>query len=386
MRVFSLNHENLNKLLIASDAFKDALSSPEVCAALARGIKKSNESIEIVEFPLADGGEGTATILQEKLGLSEKALICVDPLRRPRFSNYYMSPDGGQAFIEMAAAAGLQQLLPEERNPMYTTTLGTGIMITDAIQHKAEEIIIAIGGSATNDAGMGLASALGWKFYDEHDRQLEPLGMNLRMVRRVVPPSRPIDIKTRVICDVQNPLYGPKGAARVYAPQKGASPEEIELLEEGLVNFSRLIENALGKPGLSETPGAGAAGGMGFGTMAFLNAVLQPGVDMVMDLCGFDDALMGADLVLTGEGAIDEQTLNGKLVKGVCKKAAAYSVPVYGFCGKLSANEAQLKEIGLEKAFSINEGMPELPLKELLEKTAERLEKSAFAAVELLNR
>ncbi|MEZ4919999.1 MAG: glycerate kinase [Saprospiraceae bacterium] len=365
------------RILIASDAFKDALSAEAVCEALAKGAATAMPDAQLDRFPLADGGEGTAAILQQALGLVPREIMAADPMRRPRKAVYYLSPDGKIAFVEMAATAGLQLLPKLERNPMYTSTFGTGLMVADAIQNGAEELVLAIGGSSTNDAGMGLAKALGWTFYDQHNRPLDPMGMNLEAVERIEKPDQDFALRVRVICDVQNPLSGPNGAARVYGPQKGAKPEEVELLDRGLIHFAHKIETLLDRPNLSATPGAGAAGGMGFGALAFLKASLEPGVEMVMDLCHFDEALDRADLVWTGEGMIDAQTKNGKLISGICKRAAARSIPVWGFCGRLDASPSDLQSIGLERAFCINEGLPDMPLEEKLSNTAVNLERMA---------
>ena len=363
-------------ILIASDSFKDALPASRVCAALARGAQSAMPDAELTEFPLADGGEGTYEVLAAHLELQAVAITANNPLGKLIETSYGRSKDGRLAFVEMARTAGLQLLQQEERNPLLTTTAGTGVHIRHALETGVQELVLAIGGSATNDAGMGMATVLGWRFEDAQGRSLEGNGANLIKVNKVFPPENPFPIPVSVICDVSNPLYGPTGAAQVYARQKGADDAAIAQLDAGLRHFSGLVEAALGRPGLSQTPGTGAAGGMGFGAMAFLNARLQPGIELVMELAGFDEALRKADIVLTGEGSIDAQTVHGKLVKGICQKAALHNIPVIGFCGRLAASEADLKAIGLHSAHCINPD-PTKPLPEMLAGTTRNLEISA---------
>lgn len=364
------------RILIAADSFKDALSASGVCRALANGIRRAQPGASVTEFPLADGGEGTYDVLTVHLGLHTVLADTVDPLFRPMQAPYGLSADGRTAFVEMAKASGLPLLRREERNPLHTTTLGTGLLVADALRRGATRTVLAIGGSATNDGGIGMAAALGWRFLDTGGRKLSPTGAALRHIARILPPETPaLSEQVDVICDVTNPLFGPDGAASVYGPQKGADAGAVALLDAGLQHLSRLVEQQLGRPGLAHIPGAGAAGGLGFGALAFLDATLRRGIEVVLDLTRFDDALAHADLVFTGEGKLDGQTLHGKLIQGICQRAARFGVPVVAFCGRLDATPEQVRATGLQEAVCIN--TVELPLPEMLARTAANLERAA---------
>ncbi|MCC6414004.1 MAG: glycerate kinase [Saprospiraceae bacterium] len=363
-------------ILIASDSFKDALPAREVCLALERGIRAALPEAQTTVCPLADGGEGTMRILADTLGLEAVEMKAADPLMRPRKSTYYLSADGQTAFVEMAETAGLQLLTPGERNPMETTTYGVGQQFVDAMKRGVSKFILAIGGSATNDAGMGLATALGYDFLDADNQPLDPIGASLDRVYTILMPSKMPKLDVRVMCDVTNPLFGPSGAAHVYARQKGATDEEVTILDNGLQSFAKNAR-LCGHLEDPNQPGAGAAGGMGYGCMAFLDARLESGIDLVLDLLGFDALLDKTDLLVTGEGKIDDQTQHGKLIRGLCQRAAERNIPVVAFCGVLEADVEVLKKIRLAAATSINAGMLDAPLEEKLKKTAENLEKTA---------
>ncbi len=366
------------KIIIATDSFKDALPALEVCKAIEKGISLIDEKVETVLFPLADGGEGTSEILTwHSRGLVVKGMFS-DPLLRRVEAQYGVSGDGQTAFIEMAQTGGLQLLSKQERNCMNTTTFGTGEMIRHAIDQGAKKIILGIGGSATNDAGMGMATALGYQFFDENNRELEPIGSNLLKVKRiekkeVIAGLENIDFQ--VLCDVENPLYGENGAAVVYAPQKGASPEEVKVLEEGLRHFASLLKIEL-MADVAHLKGAGAAGGLGAGAIAFLNAKLVRGIEFVMEATGFERFLKEADLVITGEGKIDGQSLEGKLIDGIAKLAGRHNVPVIAFCGTLEAEPESLKKMGINAAFSVLQ--KPVTFEEAIESTAKGLEHLAF--------
>ncbi len=365
------------KILVAADSFKDALPATQVCQALERGIQSALPHATIARCPLADGGEGTLEVLADALQLQRAEVPASDPLRRSIPTAYFVSADGQTAFIEMATTAGLQLLRPEERNPLFTSTFGTGQQLVHALETGVKKIMLAIGGSATNDAGTGLAAALGWQFLDKNGQNLEPVGANLSEIQRLVPPSKPLAIPSvEVICDVTNPLFGPHGAAYIYAPQKGANEQAVRRLDEGLRHFAAVIMRGQNSPSPDE-PGAGAAGGMGFGARFFLDARLKRGIEVVLDAVQFDQKLAGSDLLVTGEGALDAQTAQGKLIAGLCERAARHRVPVVAFCGRLEASEADLKRLGLKAAFSINDPSSGAPLTELLAQTAENLEKTS---------
>jgi glycerate kinase len=363
------------RVLIACDSFKDALPADEVCHAIARGLTRTDPGLKIAEMPLSDGGEGVLDILRATLSLKPVAVAASDPLGRPMTASYGISADGGTAMVEMAAASGLQLLSLKERNPLLTTTFGTGELLADAAKRGVRHALLGIGGSATNDAGIGAAAALGWKFLDGAGKPVKPVGGNLTKIARIVaPPVTPFE-RMDVMCDVTNPLFGPSGAAWIYGRQKGGDDKSLAELDAGLRNIAMLVERETGRKGLAEIPGAGSAGGMGFGALAFLNATLRRGIDMVLDLTFFDRAAAEADLVITGEGHLDGQSGQGKLVQGVCARAG--KTPVVALAGKLSVTQEQVKALGLAAAYSINR--VERPLADMLAATGENLEETAAA-------
>lgn len=363
------------RILVATDSFKHALTAPEACKAIANGIRRSQPQLEVHQFPLADGGEGTAAILASHLGAEPRRALVHDALMRPLEATWYFLPEQGLALMDMAAASGIQLLEPEERNPMLTSTFGTGEVLKAALEAGAKKIYLGIGGSATNDAGMGMASALGWKFFDANDRAITPKGANLEKVFRVVPPAHPFPAEVIVLCDVDNPLFGPKGAAFTFALQKGASADEVLVLDAGLQHFSKFLIELAGE-GVTTLPGAGAAGGVGAGAVAFLNAKLVPGAEVIMELTHFEQAIEGMDLVITGEGQLDQQTLRGKLVARVCQKCKSANVQVIALCGRVALAEEVWRSLGLCLAREITpRGMP---LERALKSTAVLLEQAAF--------
>jgi glycerate 2-kinase len=361
------------RVLIACDSFKDALPADGVCHAIALGLLHRHPDAVVAEMPLSDGGEGVLDILRRELDLKPVTVQADDPLGRPIQASYGISGDGVTALVEMAEASGLQRLTLEERNPLLASTYGTGQLLADAKARGARRVLLAIGGSATNDAGIGAAAALGWQFLDAAGQPVVPQGGRLQDIARIVPPKDMLFEQVDVLCDVTNPLFGPSGAAWVYGRQKGGTDESLTHLDAGLRHIAALVEQETGRKGLADTPGAGAAGGLGFGALAFMNATLKRGIEMVLDLVGFDAAVARADLVITGEGHIDGQSGQGKLIQGVCARAG--SVPVIALCGKLSAGPEQIAAIGLKAAYSIND--VERPLPEMLAATAANLEKTA---------
>lgn len=372
------------RVLVATDSFKDALPSPLVADAIARGLLAANPAIDVRQFPLADGGEGTADVLIRHTGGQWMETTVQNPLGRPVQARWGISGDRKTAFIEMAQASGIQLLRFEDRNCMHTSTYGTGELIRAALEAGVSRVLLGIGSSATNDAGMGMAKALGYRFLDPMGVELEPLGRNLAHVDRidasgVLPGVKALKVTT--LSDVNNPLFGPTGAAYSYARQKGASPGEVILLDAGLQHFAGVLEQFTGQDH-ANFPGAGAAGGMGAGTRAFLGADLRPGIDAVMDLCNFDAALEGVDWLITGEGSIDQQTLNGKLILGVAQRAKAKNIPVIGFCGTLGVAPDQLRAMGLEAAFSLIKKPASLA--EAIADTSENLRELAFSVGRIL--
>lgn len=335
------------KIIIASDSFKGSLTSAEVAAAAAAGINEVLPSADVVQLAVADGGEGTADTMVCSLGGEWVSCEVDDPLGRPVKAAYGVvgTPAGMTALIDMASASGLTLITDSERDPMVTTTVGTGQMIVDAYRRGCRSFVIGIGGSATCDGGSGMLTALGFRFLDREGRELPPGGGALLSLASI-DSSRAMTHVTRcrftIISDVTNPLYGPDGAARVFGPQKGASPEMVESLDKALRRYADVVHVTTGRD-VADSPGAGAAGGLGEAFLAFFNSELKPGVDAVLDLVGFDRAVQGASLVITGEGRIDSQTLFGKLPLGVCRRAAAAGVPTVAIAGMVADPVSLLK-------------------------------------------
>lgn len=339
-------------IILAPDKFRGSLTAQQVCDAMREGILLAQPNATTTALPLADGGEGTAQVLTDATNGSWHTVVVADPLGRPVEAGFGLSGDGQTAYVELALASGLSLLSDTERNPLRTTTYGTGELIRAAVAVGASTVILCIGGSATTDGGVGLAQALGWQFFDASGTLLSPTGGDLMAIHHLVAPTLPLPVSVRVACDVQNPLYGPAGAAVVYGPQKGASPTDVARLDAGLRHLAQLVTDQLGHD-LANVPGAGAAGGAGFGALAFLNATLEPGVDLVLDVLQFEQHLQQANLVLTGEGKLDQQTLQGKLLAGVCRRAHQGNVPTVALCGTLTLSPDQIGTLGLLSAFSI---------------------------------
>ncbi len=371
------------KIIIAPDSFKDALSAQSVAEAIQQGIKMSSPDDETVVFPLGDGGEGSSEILGVHLKAEKKYVEVENALGQAVEAYYYFSKENRTALIEMAQASGLQQISYNERNCMEASSFGTGQLILDAILLGAKKIVLAIGGSATNDAGMGMAAALGVKFYDKDNHLLKGRGRELQQVHHYDKSQVPVTegVTIEVLCDVENPLFGEKGAAYVYARQKGASDEEIEMLDKGLRHFSTVVRKQEER-NFAEIPGAGAAGGLGYGAMAFFNARLQKGIDLMLELTNFDTQIEGADYIITGEGKIDSQTIQGKLISGIVQHAHKQNIPVIALCGTLDSDVESIRKLGLYAAFSI-QTMPGT-LKEALKNTSRDLMLTAFNVRRLL--
>ena len=360
-------------ILVACDSFKDALPADAVCRAIAAGLKKSHPQAAIVEMPLSDGGEGLLDVLRAPLRLQWIAMDAADPLGRPIQARYGLSDDRQTCVVEMAEASGLQRLSLAERDPRKTSTFGTGQLLADARTRGARRAILAIGGSATNDAGIGAAAALGWRFLDEDEKDVPLDGGHLGRIKTLVPAPPPFE-SMEVLCDVTNPLFGPSGASWIYGRQKGGSDAVLAELDAATRHLAGLVRAQLG-PDVAFQPGAGAAGGLGFGAVAFLGARLRRGIEIVLDLTGFDAAARKAELIITGEGHLDGQSAQGKLIQGLCGRSDG--TPVIALCGKLSATQEQIASIDLAAAYCINS--EERPLAEMLANTAANLEKTSAA-------
>jgi len=331
------------KIVIAPDSFKGSLSAAQVAGAIAGGIRSLHPGWKIVEVPVADGGEGTVDAVLAALPGRRVPATVRSPLLTNVKAGFAVVQEGKTAVIEMAEASGLALVPEDRRNPLVTTTFGTGQLILRAIEEGCRRIFVGIGGSATVDGGGGMAAALGVKLLDDKGKDIPFGGGGLSRLNRIDPSGR-IDVsglEITALSDVSNPLLGQNGAARVFAPQKGATPEMVELLERNLAHFAQVVKRDLGVD-VSEIPGAGAAGGLGAGIVAFLNGKIQSGIATIIDLVGFRDKIRGADLVITGEGKLDFQTVRGKAPAGVAKAASQLGVPVIAICGSLGEGAAEV--------------------------------------------
>ena len=343
------------KAVIAIDSFKGSLSSRELSKSISRGIKKVFPQAELISMAVADGGEGTVeALISGAQGRFEECLVH-GPLMEPVTARYGILRNAKTAVIEMASASGVTLIPEKKRNALKTTTYGTGELIRDAVSKGCRNFIIGIGGSATNDLGMGMMQALGAKFTDTSGNELLGTGENMEKVANIdlsgILPEL-ADCSFTIACDVNNPLWGENGAAFIYAPQKGADTNDMLKLDAGLRSLADKIKVQLGKD-ISNTPGAGAAGGLGGAFIAFLNGKLMSGIDIVLDILNFDEKLSGADIVITGEGRIDSQSAMGKTVTGIAKRCKNKNIPVIVFTGNVSDNAAELHEHGITSFFSI---------------------------------
>jgi len=344
-------------ILIAPDKFKGTLTATQVCDAVEAGLIKSGRNFNIRKFPLADGGDGSLDIFLHHLRGKLVEVEVHDPLMRKVKAAYALSHDGKIAFIEMAKASGLVLLKDEERNPLRTTTYGTGELIRDALARDVQEIILGIGGSATNDAALGAAEALGFRFYDANNQPVVPCGESLIKISRIesqgVHPKLN-QVKITAMCDVTNPFYGDQGAAFIYAPQKGSSSEDVGLLDKGLQQVASVFKKQFSID-VQQKKGAGAGGGFAGGAMALLNAALISGVNTVFTMTNFGNAIAWADVVITGEGKLDEQSFHGKVVDGVIKEARLYQKRFIIVCGINELTRQQLRAVGVERVYSLVE-------------------------------
>ncbi len=370
------------KVVAAVDSFKGSMTSLEVAAAFEKGVKKVYKDAEFIKIPLADGGEGTVKALIDNLDGKMVNIKVKDPLMRDIDSFYGISGDGKTAVIEMAAASGLPLLSPDERNPLKATTFGTGELIKDALEKGCREFIIGIGGSATNDAGTGMLSALGYIFLDENGNELEPNGENLINIKSFKDDKVMKEVseaKFLIACDVDNPFYGTNGAAHVYGKQKGATGDIIKILDDGMRNFSNVIEK-IKKTDISNISGSGAAGGLGGAFTAFFNSELKPGIDIITEKIELENKINSSDYVITGEGRIDFQSAMGKTPSGVAKLAKKYGIPVIAIGGSVDDEIGNIYDCGITAAFSIidspmtlGEAMDTKNAQRLVEKTAEQI-------------
>ena len=351
----------MTTILLAFDSFKGSLTSCEVADAFEEGVRSVLPDCTVRKVCLADGGEGTAEAMVSTLHGEWVDVEVLDPLMRPIHARYGVVDDGRTAVIEMASASGLTLLAEDERNPLKTSTYGTGQLMADALKRGCRKLLIGIGGSATNDAGTGMLSALGFRFYDAGGHLLDGCGESLERIAvidssHILPELKAADI--RVACDVTNPFCGPQGAAYVFAPQKGADRGMVERLDRGMRHFAAVVSQYGDRVDVTGICGAGAAGGLGGAFVALLGAPLCQGIGLVLDAVRFDELLEGCDLVVTGEGRIDRQTLMGKAPMGVLDAATRRGIPVVAIGGSVESC-AELAQSGFSSILSINdEGLP----------------------------
>lgn len=346
----------MKRIVIAPDSFKESLDAPQVAAAIAAGIKRALPEAETIEVPLADGGEGlTSTLVAATAGRLMTATV-TGPLGEPVTACWGLLGDGQTAVVEMAQASGLPLVPREKRNPLFTTTYGTGELIRHALDAGCRRLVVGIGGSATNDGGAGMAQALGVRLLDSNGQDIPPGAVGLEQLDRIDIQNldpRVKEAEIMVACDVDNPLCGPRGAAAVYGPQKGATPEMIPRLDTALARLADIIARDLGKQ-VRDLPGAGAAGGLGAGLVAFLGAVLRRGIELVMETVNLEGILAeGADLVITGEGEINSQTAHGKVPVGVARLASKYGIPVVALVGSIGEGANTVFKHGIKGFMSI---------------------------------
>ncbi len=368
------------KILIAPDSFKGTLTANEVCDIIGQAFADTIKTVEITKLPAADGGEGLCACLREVIG-GKTVKTEVSGVFFEKTAAEYLVLDDKTAVIETASCAGLP-LAGERKNPEKATTYGVGELIIHAVDNDAKKILLGLGGSATNDCGFGMASVLGYKFTDENGEDFIPTGETLKKVKHIIKPSEAIDVPVIAACDVENPLYGENGAAYVFAPQKGADDEMVKRLDDGLSHVSDIIKNDLNKS-VSEIKGSGAAGGMGAGAVAFLGAELKKGIDILLDAAEFDKKAAEADLIITGEGRLDFQSVNGKVISGIAERAVKHGKSVIAICGSRGTGAEKIMSLGVSKLyFSCTS---EKPFAEILKTCREDLYAvSCLAANEIL--
>ena len=364
------------KIVVAPDSFKGSLTAIEVSDAIEKGIREVFPEAEIIKIPMADGGDGTVQCLVNATGgkiLEEKV---IGPLGNEVWAFYGILGDRKTAIVEMAAASGLTLVPENKRDPLITTTYGTGQLIKAALNQGCRKMIIGIGGSATNDGGAGMVQALGTKLLDKDGEEIGFGGGELKKIVKIdisCMDKRLSDIKVLVASDVNNPLCGPQGASRIYGPQKGATPEIIEELDESLAYFAELIKRDLHKD-IKDIPGAGAAGGLGASLIAFLNAEFRPGIEIMIEAVKLEQAIKDADLVITGEGKIDSQTIYGKAPIGVAKIAKKHNIPVVAVAAIIEEDSRIFQSYGIDTLIKVSE--PPMRLSEIKTKKIWLIKKS----------
>lgn len=372
------------KIVIAPDSYKESLSAMDVAVAIENGFRRVMPDADIVKLPMADGGEGTVQSLVDATGGQIITVNVTGPLGNEVEGFFGLMGDGKTAVIEMAAASGLHLVPPSQRNPLVTTSFGTGELIKAALEHGATHLIVGIGGSATNDGGAGMAQALGVKLLDKEGNAIGLGGGALEHIHTIDCSgidSRLAEVKLEVACDVDNPLCGEKGASAIFGPQKGATPSMVMKLDANLSQYADVMNTELGRD-VKNSAGAGAAGGMGAALMGIFNADLRPGINIVMDAVNLSEHLKDADLVITGEGRMDSQTVHGKTPMGVARCAKQFNLPVIGIAGCVSNDVDVVHEHGIDAVFSV---VPRsVSLEEALREGAVNVENTAANVARLL--
>lgn len=372
-------------IVLAPDSFKESMTAKEVCEAMERGIRKANSQIRCIHVPMADGGEGTMQSLVDATGGRVYSKEVVGPLGNNVVAEYGILGNGEIGVIEMASASGIHLVDSEKRNPLITTTFGTGQLIKACLDKGVKKLLIGIGGSATNDGGAGFIQALGGRLLDENGDDLSYGGGALAKLHTIDLSNLDERLKyvsVEVACDVNNPLCGKEGASYVFGPQKGATREMIEILDQNLSHYAEVIKEQLGKDVISKA-GAGAAGGLGAGLMAFLDVKLKSGIEMVIEYANLEEKVRDADMVWTGEGSIDFQTQYGKTTLGVAMIAKKYNKPVIALAGRVGNDIDVLYDKGIDAIFGIMRGVTSI--EEALVKGPENVEKTSENIIRLLN-
>ncbi|MEI0493342.1 glycerate kinase [Brachyspira intermedia] len=372
----------MKKIIIIPDSFKESASSLEVCNYIEKGVLKVIKDADIIKIPIADGGEGTVESILYAAGGNIKKINVKNPEGKIIEAKYGII-NKEKAVIEMAEASGLTLIDDETRNPLKYSTYGTGEFIKDALNNNIKEILIGIGGSATNDCGIGMANALGYKFLDKDNNELEAIAENMIKVADIDDSNvdkRIFDIKITAACDVKNPLYGKNGATAVYGKQKGVTEESFDILDDGLKNIAKIIKEKFGKE-IDYMEGAGAAGGLGGGLVAFCNAQLKSGIDAVLDIIDFESKIKDASLIITGEGAIDGQTKEGKVPVGVAKRAG--NIPVIAIVGEIREGAEIVYDLGIKSIMPLC--TKAMTLEESISNTDALVENASERALRFIN-
>ncbi|MEM7162457.1 MAG: glycerate kinase [Bacteroidota bacterium] len=342
------------KILIAPDKFKNSISATELARIIRETISKFDATIRTEVHVLADGGEGSLSVLKSSIPLRKELVKTLDPLGRPIESYYYTNPSNRDAYIELAKASGLELLEPNEYNPMKTSTYGTGLLIRDAISQGVKRIFLFIGGSATNDGGMGIAHALGIDFLDEKNNLLEPRGENLLKVKKVVKnaPLYAPGINITLLCDVDNILIGSNGAAHIFAQQKGAKEYMVADLEKGMINYCQRIRQKTNID-VRNIRGSGAAGGIAASLIPLFEADIKSGIETLMEISNFEVAVKNSDIIISGEGSLDSQSLAGKVISGVAQQCRKHKKKCILFTGKSELSSDEIQYMGVQKVYSV---------------------------------